>query len=89
MAYKAYHVALILTIMEITIQKIKLLMEETIPDLPEIDSNSLLEDLGFDNFYKTMLAQNLEQEFIISIPEVEVHHWTTVNDVAETILRYY
>ncbi len=75
--------------MERTIkQKVRELMEFIIPDLPEMDEHTLLADVGFDDFCKDMLSYDLEINFTICIPDLEVDHWQTFGDILETVYRY-
>ena len=69
-------------------KSIRELMETIIPELPEIDEHTLLDDIWFDLFCKELLARELEREYMIIIPSNEIDRWETFGDIVATVERY-
>ncbi len=63
-------------------------MEAIFPNFWEIDEYTLLDDIGFDSFYKKLLVRDLEDEFKIIIPVNEVDCWQIFRDIVESVERY-
>lgn len=70
-------------------KKVLKFMQEIVPDLsPEVDENTSLADIWFDQFCCELLARKLNDEYTILIPDREVDAWETVGDIFTTVKKY-
>ncbi len=49
--------------------------------------SELINDLGLDSLDRVELAMELEKEFSISIPDIDIEEWNDIDDIHASVLK--